>query len=1048
LKRMLVLVFSLILIHGVCATMEWKDGDAKSTKDPLFLEMDSSSHYMMPSNVKVYINDPLIKGEAQYAEISTSIYAYSTDGTKIYDASGGVFRQTIEYDGQDTISFAFRPNNYPEQTSSVSVVFYKVKPMGTEYPNTSPGSEYEGYNCNREDNKLLCGDNEGCNICSFTIGSVRREFAISESVGSIATPGRFAFTDNKESLRVNKFASDFQSFSHRSEMTVINNLGLPYVASVSYDLRMDVHPAFKDLTEVKESQMNFARQSYTIVQETSPPGGMTGGFAFEGIKFTPPKDMGEKANYEWADIKYKVMSELYPKGSGHMIVEASRYGPVGKGQAAAERDAVISEVRAFAASLSLARGSIYTPDKVLTHKYSVRGKPDEIVETAEHIAHGTITNYFGNPMPYMNVRAQIKGTDYIGYTDEGGVYKIPLAGLEVKEGEEIDFKVFLAMEYRRNGKDYFSVNHRINGNTHAVVQGVKDAKLTYGEHPEVNFKLDGEGDTRTNFAQKEMMKHYSVIFYHTHEAVDFVLDVLKEDMDYKLPLDIMVGNPDKKTLYSPEGYILISADDASLSDSDRPMNREYHEFMHALMYDIYNAWPEGRSLPGTKNHDGFLNPSTADSYMEGFAEFMAMVIADENGDYTPYIYAGFGSMENNYRPWDANGFYEELAVASLLWDMYDDRNEKGDSLTLPLEDLWKVLKVKRKDFYEYYTAFKTEFPQKADEIDDLFKEHGFFHDTRAGDGNYTPGEPWKYINEAAGTYRFIDMSDNVTKISYQPGFTIGKATNYNRSTRSSAVMVPDSFLKVEDDEVDFYTIKVEFPDSSRNYEYDVDRKGGLIYISPLPYSEDARIIVSPASRDYAAQRPYEIQSKSLNALLNPQNSFGGYFAAHEFELKPTGIKEDQRYELFGDTKPSYSYEGDLGEEYDVRIDEDYDGFGGAASGFPFLTLLLIGGAGAFGFMYFKSSKLRKTTADVLDKAKAAIAKAARWFIRYGVPLIRKGLIWAWGMAVRISKAIFHHSKNAYHNAKPHLKKTHEHIKRKIGDLKGRKAKVGEAKENA
>jgi hypothetical protein len=40
------------------------------------------------------------------------------------------------------------------------------------------------------------------------------------------------------------------------------------------------------------------------------------------------------------------------------------------------------------------------------------------------------------------------------------------------------------------------------------------------------------------------------------------------------------------------------------------------------------------------------------------------------------------------------------------------------------------LKEERKDFYEYYKAFKEAKPKDADKIDKLFIEHGFFQDTR------------------------------------------------------------------------------------------------------------------------------------------------------------------------------------------------------------------------------------------------------------------------------------------------------------------------------
>ncbi|MCM2325064.1 MAG: hypothetical protein NDI94_01255 [Candidatus Woesearchaeota archaeon] len=1042
---LVLIIISILLMSIVYAeeVLPWAEGEAKSNGDPLYMEMPENVHQMIPVSVKVYINDEKIKKEAMYAEISVGSSTPYGISRKITLDPSGEFRQTMPYNGEKTLEFGFRPSEYHGQSSSAYVTFYKIKKVeGKDWPDTSSvDSEFKNYNCHIETNKLMCSSKEGCIICNLPIGTIIREYQISRSEDTVSPPSRFSFTDMKDSdENLKEYAPQYEKFSYSEEKKLTDSQGHEWEFTDSYSIELDVTTNPYPLKEMKESSLGnvMSKQQGMVLTAISPPGGLTGGYAFEGVYFVPPLKNDRGIDYVY--VNYELWSEMSPVGSGLMSVKASRTTTVPSGGAESEKDAVIAEAKAFAASYLLSKGAVSKPARELTHKYSIRSAEPQVQETTEdHIAYGTVTNSFGNPMPYMKVSAEVKGNKYIGYTDEEGVYKIPIAGLDIKEGEEIDFKVYLSMQYRRNGKDYFDVSFRDPSNQHKLVQAVKDAKLKFGEHSETNFKLDGKGNERTNFAQKDMIRHYSTIYYHTHEALDFVLDTLKEDMDYKLPLHIYVGNPDKKTLYSPQGYILISADDASISDSDRPKNREYHEFMHALMYDMYNAWPEGRALPGTTNHDGFLNPSTADSYMEGFAEFMAMVISGENGDYSPNIYASFGSMENNFRPWDGNGFDEEFAVASLLWDMYDSHNDKGDRLTMTMEEIWKVLKVKRKDFYEYYTAFRSEYPKKAKDIDDLFKEHGFFHDTRTGDGKYTPGEPWKYINEQAGTYRFIDMGENVTKIAYQPGFVIGKAANYNRSTRSSAAMVPGAFLKVADDEVDFYTVKVGFADPSNDYEYKVDRKGGVIYIHPLPLSEDAKITVVPDSKDFISKKPYEIRSKDLNGLLGQASAKAGYFSEHEFDLKPTGNKEDAKYELYENTAPTYSYEGDLGEEYEVKVNSD-DEFNEPSAGFPFFKVFLFLSLGAFIYLYFRSPNVKRKTDSLLQKIKDLVIKAVKWFIRYGVPFMKKVLVWLWNMAVKISRFIFHHTRNAYNNAKPHVKKAHEHIKAKIGEMKTKKQK--------
>ncbi|MBT5419862.1 MAG: hypothetical protein HOK80_03145, partial [Candidatus Cloacimonetes bacterium] len=676
-------------------------------------------------------------------------------------------------------------------------------------------------------------------------------------------------------------------------------------------------------------------------------------------------------------------------------------------------------------------------------KWYTKGEPKEEETTEDHIVVGHVSDYFDHPMPYMEVVAKVDGLRYGGITDKDGIYKIPLVGLELKDGEEKEVVILAKLNYIRDGTNYFDIEFRKPNGRYELVQAFKKGTLVEGEHLQIDFRMDSEGDFVANFDNKENLKHYSLNYFHTAEAVEFTLETLKETLDYKLPINVYVGNPHKNTLYSPTNSdILISADDASLSDSDRPDNREYHEFMHAVMYDIYGTWPEGGKLPGTVNHDGYLNPSTADSYIEGFAEFMAMVVSDEMGEHSPQLYAGFGSMDQNYKMWDGQGFDEEFAIASLLWDMYDDSNEKGDEITLSIEEIWKVLKVKRKDFYEYYKAFKSEFPKKSDAIDKLFILHGLYEDARQGDGNYTVGEPWKYTNKRLGQYRFIDMSDNVTKINYQEGLTVGKSTNYLRLNRSSARRIEGSYLKVKDDEVDFYKIIVSSDEF--NYEYIVDRKDDKIYINPLPSGTDATITVVPFSEDYVAKETFIISSNELNSkLFSNIKEPKEFFDEHDFKLTKTGSNVDEKYELFDGVKPTYDYEGDLaGEHEEIKTDdsEEFDGNIGSSTGFRFpidkiLALILIG---VFVYFYIKKPRFKKKTNEFIEKTIIVVNKFVKCFTKNALPFIVKVLNWIMEAIIKLVNLIFHHSKKAYHHAKPHVKKTHANIKKKIEGVKNKK----------
>ena len=73
-------------------------------------------------------------------------------------------------------------------------------------------------------------------------------------------------------------------------------------------------------------------------------------------------------------------------------------------------------------------------------------------------------------------------------------------------------------------------------------------------------------------------------------------------------------------------YINIEAarNSSGMGHPDRPMNREWHEFGHAVMVEAF-----GNRFPwnvGNTNHAGYTNPSSTDSLTEGFADFWSAII--------------------------------------------------------------------------------------------------------------------------------------------------------------------------------------------------------------------------------------------------------------------------------------------------------------------------------------------------------------------------------------------------------------------------------------
>ncbi|WP_407354715.1 hypothetical protein [Methanolobus sp. WCC5] len=667
----------------------------------------------------------------------------------------------------------------------------------------------------------------------------------------------------------------------------------------------------------------------------------------------------------------------------------------------------------------------------------------------------------GNPMSYVEVQAKVKGQTFKGRADADGDFQIPLS-IELDEKEnDVKLDLWVVFSYERDDKNYFKV-YDLDRNTYNLVWYHQKFAIIDQKNVEAPIRLDGSPDPkkRSSTGYISDMKSLSVIYAHTAEAVDFCLVELDADIDYKLPVEVLVGNNDQQTLYSPDqSRILISSNDAGYSNSNRPKNREYHEFAHHLMYATYGGWTNGSMVPGNRNHDGFLNPNTGDSYEEGFAEFMALVISDKYGDSNPAdgktksdvytqsdIYSSFGSLENNYRPWDNKGYAEEFAVASLLWDMYDKDNEKGDSLTMSLYNIWSVLKVQRNDFYDYYVAFKEANPSKAAEIDALFIEHGFFADTKVGNGKRDSFEGFRDANDNsrydAGEF-FFDLGclNTTREIQYGKGMVIGKAANYDRPNRSSAVRLDGAYLKVREDEVKQYLIKVNYlePGYGEDYEYVVDLRDGLLYLQPLPGHVAAEISIEPFSVEYTADSVYSISNYELISKLEDP---GEYFDKHEFSLKSTGVTGDLDYVVYKDTEPVYAYEGDRGQDIDVKISDDPDlDDGKGLSLWWMLPVLIIGIVAGAGVLFLKKAGNVAGSVDMgkaQDRAQELIRKGSKEFNEKGMPAIKQAGKKAAEYTAKGAEFAANQTKEGYEKAKPQLKKAQDDIRRKIDEAKEKK----------
>lgn len=262
-------------------------------------------------------------------------------------------------------------------------------------------------------------------------------------------------------------------------------------------------------------------------------------------------------------------------------------------------------------------------------------------------------------------------------TDMEGLYSI-----QVPEQITVDDKLRLTIHlmYFDGGKVYFQIHHF-----------TFDPPAQFYE--EVN--LSGPHDVDLPQLAKKFAAHahgYVGMYLHFSEALEYYRDHLGVNMDYHLPLKVYTFMPEgsgiKYNWAGDERFITIE-EKYSIHETDhRPEMREYHEFSHYAMDALYGGVYTDPSPPKDGvleiNHGGYINPSTRDSFHEGFAIFMSAVIAEYYANYwrlesPPDQCSNHGSMETNWKPWQEEGKAEELAIATLLWDLYDGEAENEET---------------------------------------------------------------------------------------------------------------------------------------------------------------------------------------------------------------------------------------------------------------------------------------------------------------------------------------------------------------------------------
>jgi hypothetical protein len=313
----------------------------------------------------------------------------------------------------------------------------------------------------------------------------------------------------------------------------------------------------------------------------------------------------------------------------------------------------------------------------------------------------TVTG-FNYPMKFLEITYNDGKTTHTTSTNENGVYEIPS---ENKHTFELEF----AFKYVEDNKNYFKIipYAGLPSETSSATQStpealkiemkIEDEKITEATAFGGNGYQHKYRDTLTplkdlkldSLLSENRWSDYVQMYQYFSDTVEFYKDDLKVDLDFRLPLTVIVNVPNaprgsyniRYVNTGSKNEIWIEEKNSGIQSDLAPKNREYHEFSHFVMRDMYGKWPEPENpkIPEV-NHAGFINPSTSDSYVEGFAIFMSMIIGEKystkwNLPQSPWECANYGSLEINYQAFEKKGKAEEFAVAGALWDLYDGEKQ-------------------------------------------------------------------------------------------------------------------------------------------------------------------------------------------------------------------------------------------------------------------------------------------------------------------------------------------------------------------------------------
>ncbi len=203
-----------------------------------------------------------------------------------------------------------------------------------------------------------------------------------------------------------------------------------------------------------------------------------------------------------------------------------------------------------------------------------------------------------------------------------------------------------------------------------------------------------------------------------------ILDVIRRGNQFLADMDSTLPLPEVTLFWSPNntteignvadgnvgGTFFNVTDNTAFVLGDRSVDSDefddaviLHEYAHLLA-----ARFSGDDSPGGQHLIGdVLDPRVA--WSEGWANFFSAAVRNQGTYRDSFGQDGSGvlefDLEENTPAGDRPGYWSEFSVHSILWDLYDDAEDSGDTVTVPFRTLWGAFVDLRDNSFVYLPTF-------------------------------------------------------------------------------------------------------------------------------------------------------------------------------------------------------------------------------------------------------------------------------------------------------------------------------------------------------